>query len=220
MKSKMLNITILLLSAVAGMAGAFVYSHFAARSAEEAAVTEGRPAGGSSMLQRAAGGEEFSLNSYETPRDLPEMPIVDGEGREMTLSAFKGKLVLLNVWATWCVPCREEMPALDRLEARIGGPDFQVVPLSINQGGIKAVEEFYQDLGLENLGIYVDDRMAAPALLEIAGIPGTLLLDREGREIGRKLGPAEWDSDEVIGEIRGYLNEAEVVEMPVRRGGP
>lgn len=96
----------------------------------------------------------------------------------------------------------------------------QVVPLSIDQGGIPAVKEFYQELGLVNLGVYVDDEMTAPALLRVAGIPGTLLLDRKGREIGRKLGPAEWDSAEMIDEIRGYLNEAEAVGMPMSRGGP
>jgi thiol-disulfide isomerase/thioredoxin len=123
----------------------------------------------------------------------------------MNLSAFKGKVILLNIWATWCGPCRQEMPTLDRLEAKLGGPDFQVVALSIDQGGVPVVKEFYEELGLENLGIYIDDRMRAPAQLGVVGIPGTLLIDREGREIGRKLGPAEWDSEEVLAEIRRHF---------------
>lgn len=114
-------------------------------------------------------------------------------------------MILLNIWATWCGPCREEMPTLDSLEAKLGGRDFAVVALSIDQGGISVVKEFYEELGLENLGIYVDDRMRAPAQLGVVGNPGTLLIDRQGREIGRKLGPAEWDSKEVLAEIRRHL---------------
>src|SRR3546814_10498536 len=84
-----------------------------------------------------------------TPRPLPELTFVDGEGEEMTLKAFDGRFVLLNIWATWCVPCREEMPSLDRLQAGLGGPDFVVVPLSIDREGLPAVKAFYEELGLD-----------------------------------------------------------------------
>src|SRR3546814_1814786 len=104
----------------------------------------------------------------------------------MTLKAFDGRFVLLNIWATWCVPCREEMPSLDRLQAGLGGPDFVVVPLSIDREGLPAVKAFYEELGLKALGIYVDQSGRASGKLGAAGIPTTLLVDREGREIGRK----------------------------------
>jgi thiol-disulfide isomerase/thioredoxin len=129
----------------------------------------------------------------------------DGDWRDLTLAAFRGKVVLLNLWATWCGPCREEMPTLDRLQATLGGPDFQVVALSIDQEGIYAVQDFYEELGLEALEVYVDDSMRAASLLGAPGIPATLLIDRDGREIARKLGPAQWDSDEIIEQLRHHI---------------
>ena len=149
--------------------------------------------------------KEFSLSVLEPPRPLPGLTFVDGEGEGMTLKAFEGQFVLLNIWATWCVPCREEMPSLDRLQARLGGPDFVVVPLSIDREGLPAVKAFYEELGLKALGIYVDQSGRASGKLGAAGIPTTLLVDREGREIGRKVGPAEWDSDEVVTALQLYV---------------
>lgn len=203
MKTRFLIIVIPLLGPVAATAASSTYFH-SPGSQEIAAKTTGQTAE-PSALKRVASKESVTFNVHETPRQLPEVSFVDSEGRAMTLSAFKGKVILLNIWATWCVPCRVEMPTLDRLEAKLGGPDFQVVPLSIDQGGIQVVRDFYEELGLRNLDIYVDDQMQVPPVLGVVGIPGTLLIDREGREIGRKLGPAEWDSEEVVAEIQHYL---------------
>ncbi len=147
----------------------------------------------------------FNFNAYETPRELPDVPFIDVHGKPMSLEDFKGKTVLLNLWATWCVPCREEMPTLDRLQSKLGGSGFEVVALSIDQEGPVVVKEFYEELGVEHLRIYVDDRIRAPALLGVIGIPATLLIGREGSEIGRLLGPAEWDSDEAVAAIRRHL---------------
>lgn len=157
------------------------------------------------LVTAAPSDKEFSFSVLEAPRPLPELTFVDGEGEEMTPKAFEGQFVLLNIWATWCVPCREEMPSLDRLQARLGGPDFRVVPLSIDREGLPAVEAFYEELGLKALGIYVDQSGRASGKLGAAGIPTTLLVDREGREIGRKVGPAEWDSDEVVQVLQLYV---------------
>ncbi|MDX1529310.1 MAG: TlpA disulfide reductase family protein, partial [Gammaproteobacteria bacterium] len=148
----------------------------------------------------------FSFNAYETPRELPVIPVIDVHGKPMSLEDFKGKTVLLNLWATWCVPCREEMPTLDRLQVMLGGDDFTVLALSLDQEGPIVVKEFYEELGLEKLDIYVDDRIRAPASLGVIGIPATLLIGGDGREIGRKLGPAEWDSPEVVTQIRFHLS--------------
>ncbi len=206
MKIKSLSIVIPLLGIVAAMAGSLTYFQWSsARAAQALAVQTVGQTADPMALKRVAGDGGFSFNTHETPRALPEVSFTDGEGRTMTLSAFKGKVILLNIWATWCVPCRTEMPTLDSLEAKLGGPDFKVVALSIDQGGITVVRGFYQELGLQNLGIYVDVHMRAPPQLGILGIPGTLLIDRQGREIGRKLGPEEWDSEEVLAEIRRYL---------------
>ncbi len=148
---------------------------------------------------------EFPFDLLDPPRPLPELRFVDGEGRPLTLADFRGKVILLNLWATWCIPCLREMPTLDRLEAKLGGPHFQVVVLSIDIGGIPVVEKFYRALKLKALGIYVDKTLRVQRDLGIVGIPTTLLIDRQGREIGRFAGPAEWDSKEAMKTIRRYL---------------
>ncbi len=148
---------------------------------------------------------EFPFDLLDPPRPLPEFRFVDGKGRPLTLADFSGKVILLNIWATWCIPCIAEMPTLDRLQAKLGGPDFQVIVLSIDIGGVPVVEKFYRALNLKALGIYVDKTARARIALGISGIPTTLLIDRQGREIGRLAGPAEWDSPEAIKAIRRYL---------------
>lgn len=147
------------------------------------------------------------FNIYRQPRALPNIRFVDGKGQAVTLRDFRGKVVLLNIWATWCPPCRAEMPTLDRLRAELGGPDFEVVALSIDAGqqDLYLVQEFYLQTDIKSLGIYMDSSGKASRDLNIAGLPTSLLIDREGREIGRKIGPAEWDSPEIVKLIRGYL---------------
>lgn len=147
----------------------------------------------------------FSL--LDEPRPLPEIEFVDREGQTRTLADFRGRTVLLNIWATWCVPCREEMPALDRLEQTLGGPDFIVIPLSIDRDGLPAVTAFYQEYQLGSLGIYVDPWGDASGALRVIGIPTTLLIDRQGRELGRRVGPAEWDGEPIVAELRHYIAE-------------
>jgi len=131
-------------------------------------------------------------------RDVPDLAFEDGTGAPRTLAEFKGRVVLLNIWATWCPPCREEMPSLDRLQGKLGGEDFIVVALSIEQGGVDVVEEFYREIGIENLGIFVTHSGSIASRLGIPGIPATLLIAPSGREVGRMIGPAKWDSQEAI----------------------
>src|SRR5260370_4036055 len=149
--------------------------------------------------------DAFNFSFFDQPRALPELRFVDGENRALSLADFLGRPVLLNIWATWCVPCRKEMPALDRLQAAIGDSEFVVLPLSIDRRGLPVVKQFYQELGLKSLGIYVDQSGNASSALNAVGVPTTLLIDRDGREIGRKIGPAEWDSPETIALIREQL---------------
>lgn len=142
------------------------------------------------------------FNLYDKPHPISEVRFEDGRGQVLNLAAFRGKVVLLNVWATWCPPCRWEMPTLDRLQARLGGPDFEVVPLSIDRGGRTAVRRFYREIGITNLGIYVDKTGKATRRLRVLGLPTTLLIDREGRALGRLFGPAEWDAPDIIALLR------------------
>ena len=156
--------------------------------------------------EAAADVADLSLSFADPPAVLPTLDFVDGDGRSMTLADFRGRVILLNVWATWCVPCRKEMPTLDRLQAKLGGSDFQVIALSIDRQGMAVVKPFYRDVGLAALGIYIDQSGKATQLLHAVGVPMTLLIDREGREVARKMGPAEWDSPEMTAIIRRYLD--------------
>jgi thiol-disulfide isomerase/thioredoxin len=147
---------------------------------------------------------KFAFTIHPQPQALKEFTFVDGDLKAAKLANFHGKVVLLNLWATWCGPCREEMPTLDRLQAKLGGPDFEVVALSIDQEGVAVVKDFYEELGLKALSIFVDESMTAPVALKALGVPTTLLISREGQEIGRHTGPAEWDSPEVKALIGWY----------------
>lgn len=194
--------------------GAYVSEHGLFTAPPPAATTQpgespAAPPPRASTL-RGEGGVEpgFRFTRHDEPRALPELRFLDNEEYMVSLADFRGRSVLLNIWATWCGPCREEMPSLDRLQARLGGADFVVVPLSIDLDGLAAVRAFYAELGLEQLGIYIDERHMAVPSLGIIGIPTTLLIDPQGREIARKAGPAEWDSPEAVAAIRRELDAA------------
>lgn len=138
------------------------------------------------------------MNLHGAPKALPVVRFQDGDGRPRTLADFTGKVVLLNIWATWCGPCRHEMPTLDRLQGRLGGPEFEVLALSIDRGGPDVVRKFFAEIGVQHLGLYIDPSAKAGHALKAIGLPVTLLLDREGQEIGRLIGPAEWDTAEMV----------------------
>jgi len=137
-----------------------------------------------------------------SPKAIPELRFVDATGRPQTLADFRGKVVLLNVWATWCEPCREEMPALDRLEAKLGGERFHVVALSVDQQGLAIARKFYAEAGIKALPLYIDPTAKAAFTLDAAGLPASLLIDRHGREIGRHLGAVKWDDPQVLERLR------------------
>lgn len=160
----------------------------------------------------AVGATSLLLNPHEQPRVLKSFKFIDGDLKATSLEDFRGKFVLLNIWATWCGPCRTEMPTLERLQKILGGPDFEVVALSIDNEGVPVVKQFYKELGIEALRVFVDPTMKAPLDLNVIGVPTTLLLDREGREIARYAGPAEWDSPEVVAVIRSHLQGASVAQ--------
>ncbi len=130
------------------------------------------------------------------------MAFADGAGAPLTLEAFRGKVVLVNLWATWCPPCVKEMPSLDRLQARLGGPDFEVVAISQDKGGVALPAAFLSREGLESLTVYLDPRATAVPALRAPGLPTSVLIDRDGREIARLVGPAEWDSDAMVAALR------------------
>ncbi len=185
---------------------------------------------GDATSQRGAPdtGRAFALHRRDPPAQIADFAFEDASGNKRSLANFRGRYVLLNVWATWCVPCREEMPALARLQQKLGGPEFEVVALSVDSGGADAVKRFFTELAVDTLKVYVDRSLQANAALSLVGIPTTVLIDPRGREVGRVVGPADWDSAGVLDAIRrftgginlrGELRVEKVGEAPDMGGG-
>jgi len=141
----------------------------------------------------------------KAPVPAPEIAFKDGDGNPLSLAAWRGRVVLVNLWATWCAPCRREMPALDRLQAKLGGDDFEVVAISVDRKGIAASSKFLDDAGAENLALYVDESFQVARDFRVPGLPVTILIDRQGREVGRLTGPAEWDSEDALSLIAATI---------------
>jgi thiol-disulfide isomerase/thioredoxin len=145
------------------------------------------------------------FTALPTPRPVAAFSFTDRDDAPLTLVDFHGRIVLLNLWATWCAPCRKEMPALDRLQAKLGGSGFTVLPLSIDHRGRDVVARFYGELGLKSLSVYVDKSTNVTYAVNAIGMPTTLLIDAQGRELGRVIGPAEWDGPAMLSRLTSYL---------------
>jgi thiol-disulfide isomerase/thioredoxin len=141
------------------------------------------------------------------PKPLPALAFQTLDGAETTLAAFQGKVVVLNLWATWCAPCREEMPSLDRLQAAFAGRDVVVLALSVDRAGPERVREFLAEIDVQHLHVYRDPKAAATRALKVPGLPATLLVDRQGREVGRVLGIAQWDGPAAVATVERLLAE-------------
>jgi len=157
-----------------------------------------------SLSQRAVG---TMANFTPSPKPLP-VPVItfrDGKGQKRGLAEFSGKVVLVNFWATWCGPCRREMPDLDKLQARLGGPKFAVVAISSDRKGLEVVRTFYQENEIQHLDTYIDKTTKAQRAFGAYGLPTSVLIDAKGREVGRLVGPAEWVSAEAIALINEVI---------------
>ena len=169
---------------------------------------EDSPSSATHILDVAAAEQLGFAVASEPVRPSP-ISFTDDTGKPLSLESFKGKVVLLNLWATWCPPCREEMLTLDALQAELGGPDFEVLALSIDQDGPGAVQSFYDEIGIERLRIYNDQSAQAGVTLGALGVPVTLLFDRNGYEVARLTGPKDWHSPEMVGLLRNAINGAQ-----------
>jgi thiol-disulfide isomerase/thioredoxin len=136
-------------------------------------------------------------------RTIGSFEFSDREGNIVTLSEMKGRHILLNVWATWCPPCRKEMPSLDRLKPILErDTDITVMALSVDRAGFEQLQAFYNTYGLKNLALYRGDEQVVLGALAISGLPTTLLLDHEGQEVARLIGPTDWDATDVIDNLK------------------
>jgi thiol-disulfide isomerase/thioredoxin len=154
-------------------------------------------------------GEIAALTLSETPRRIPDLSFRDRDGKSVRLADFRGQSVLLNLWATWCVPCRKEMPALDRLQGEMSDKKFAVVAVNIDTGDPAKPHRFLFDVGIKNLAYYDDPSTNVFQELKrvgrAVGLPTSILVDRTGCEVGYLAGPAEWSSEEAIALVRAAL---------------
>jgi thiol-disulfide isomerase/thioredoxin len=153
----------------------------------------------------AAGG---TLVEFVPRRALADAAFRDADGAERRLADFAGKGLVVNLWATWCPPCVEEMPALDRLAAMVRPDRIEVLALSQDRGGAEVVRAFYARLGIRHLGIWLDPRGAAARAWGQRGLPTTLIVDRAGLEAARLEGVTAWDAAPMVARIRGLVAAA------------
>jgi thiol-disulfide isomerase/thioredoxin len=193
----------LIAAAIAAGAAAGVALIYGIGGPQSNANAECKPA--LDAAQRAAAfarGEVAAVNVAKSGLKLPDVSFRDASGKSLTLSSFHGRTVLLNLWATWCVPCRKEMPALDSLEQRLGGPNFQVVAVNIDTRDLDKPKSWLKEVGVERLAYYADPSAKIfqdlKAIGRAFGMPTTILIDGNGCEIGTIAGPAEWASDDAL----------------------
>ena len=153
----------------------------------------------------AFSGEAREFIPSSDPRPAPQSGFTTGEGKPVTLADMRGRVVLVNFWATWCVPCVQEMASLDRLQATLGGDGLTVLAMSQDRTGMEVVRPFYDKLKLANLGVYLDPKGTVARDFKVEALPVTVVIDRKGREVGRLVGPAAWDSPQAIALLRHYL---------------
>lgn len=160
-------------------------------------------------LEPLVRGEVAGLTLAKTPLKLPDLEFKDAEGQPTKLSNWRGRTVLLNLWATWCVPCRKEMPALDHLEQALGGDRFQVVAINLDTKDPEKPQAFLKEIGNRSLAFYADPGTKSFSALRAVGrgfgLPTSLLVDANGCEIGFLAGPAEWASEDAQAVIKGAM---------------
>lgn len=181
---------------------------FVARQAMEDSVPA-KGQSGQAMLGPAArvvdlGGQHFQR--WAMPRELPDLPFADASGKPTSLSHFRGRVILLNLWATWCPPCLEEMPALDRLNARVGGDRFSVVTVALDSPA--KADAFLRQIKATTLQAYTDSKGRALSTLGVTTVPTTILIDAQGREIGRLSGAAAWDQKPAIELVQFHMGSS------------
>jgi thiol-disulfide isomerase/thioredoxin len=175
-----------LISATRTAAAALLYAALAATANPAAALD---PA----ALDALRTGEMRKLVVADSPMPAPDLGFTDLHGNPLSLADSGGKVRLVNFWATWCVPCRAEMPALDALERDLGGADFAVIPIATGRNSLDAIAAFSAEAGITDLPTYLDPKGELARAMAVPGLPVSVLLDRDGNEIARLTGAAEWD---------------------------
>lgn len=171
-----------------------------------------RPARAAHDGSERSEGPATSFRGLSPPREPPFFEVRDADGRVLGLDAFRGKVMLLNLWATWCIPCVREMPALDRLQGKFDKADFVVVPLSLDKQGLSKVEPFYKRHELQNLDIYLDPELKIEQGFPVDVLPANFLFDRQGRVAGYVQNYVDWDAPEAEAMVRGLVENGTIGE--------
>ena len=201
---------LLVFSALAAIIFVGVYVMFKGSGNQHASASCGKAAEQSVVLAEIATGELAAFRALDTPLDMSQIAFKDRDGNQTTLGAWKGKTVLFNLWATWCPPCREEMPYFETLQTDFGGDKFQVIPVSIDTGEMDGLLEFYEETGLKALPLFQDETMEAFQGLRrqavALGMPTTLLVDENSCGLGVLNGEAKWASKDGVRLIKAAID--------------
>jgi thiol-disulfide isomerase/thioredoxin len=179
-------------------------------------------AGGHAAEDKPAELERIRLGEFipaSPPLPAPAISFLDFSGNTVSLSEFTGKIVLVNLWATWCEPCLREMPSLARMQLRLGDK-ITVVAVSEDRGGAKTVEPFIDKLGLKSIKTYLDPKSTAERAFEVQGLPTSFLIDRQGRILGKVEGAAEWDAPKLLETLKAFLSADEIIKASFHRARP
>ena len=150
--------------------------------------------------------ERLPFTWHDEPRDIPDLVFIAKDSSPVPIGDFRGRTLLINLWATWCAPCLREMPMLDRLALATAGPGFEIIALNQDRGGLEAALPFWREHGFTGLSLYLDDGLKSGRALAATGLPLTVLVDAEGRELARLEGIADWDDPDVIAYFSAYTN--------------
>ncbi|HQU68489.1 MAG TPA: TlpA disulfide reductase family protein [Albidovulum sp.] len=167
----------------------------------------GANAGAAADIAGLREGSMLKLAVHEAPVEVPATSFTDAEGAEHGFADWKGKVVLVNFWATWCAPCRKELPALDALNRDLGGDDFAVVTIATGRNPQPAITRLFDEVGVKTLPVYLDPKLQLSREMGVLGLPVSILLNREGQEVARMSGDAEWDSDSARAIVAALVAE-------------
>ena len=207
------RLAVILAGGVAGVAVGLAGIYGISRLTGNAAVDAGCAPALETARRMAplARGEVAAVAVAKTPKTLPALTFKDGHGATKTLADWRGRTVLLNLWATWCVPCRKEMPALDALQAKLGGPQFEVVAVNIDTRDVDKPRAWLKEVGVNKLAYYADNTAKVfqdlKAIGKAFGMPTTLIVDPDGCELATLAGPAEWASEDAIKLVGAALGK-------------
>ncbi|MCV2894122.1 TlpA family protein disulfide reductase [Lentibacter sp. XHP0401] len=186
------------LAAIAIIAGLFAF-------APSTSVTGGLSEATRAEVQALQTGDMKKLVLYPAPQAVATAPYTKPEGGTATLAEHKGKIVLLNFWATWCAPCRKEMPLLAELQTELGGEDFEVVTIATGKNDPAAMARFFSEIGVTNLPLHADPKSAVAREMGVLGLPATIIITRDGTEVARLLGDADWASDSAKNILKALI---------------